>query len=175
MKKNNEMTINILMTVSGIWAKFIAILSSCWGWIAGICLSLLNFLIPLQYMFLLLGIIILFDFLAALVGAYKRNIHITSEKGRGTLIKALIYMLLISLTFSCEIIIGVSIAHKVLFAIACLIELYSLTANLLIIKPDMPFLKLFAGLVKGEISKKTEIKKEKIEEILTCNENKTNN
>ena len=58
------------------------------------------------------------------------------------------------------------IATKELFALAGAVELLSIIANALILKPDMKFLRIFEVLVKGEISKKSGIDKDKVNDIL---------
>lgn len=73
---------------------------------------------------------------------------------RGTLIKSMIYLIVLCLAFAIETVIGWGFLYKVLFGIASLIELYSVTANLLIIEPNMPFLKIFRKLIKDELGKK---------------------
>ena len=46
------------------------------------------------------------------------------------------------------------IATRLACVLAAASELWSVSANMLIIKPDMPFLKIFRLQLKGEIEKK---------------------
>jgi hypothetical protein len=70
------------------------------------------------------------------------------------------------LTFAVSKEIGIEIAYKVMFALASLVELYSIISNMLIVKPDMPFLKIFKGIVSGEIASKLNISKEEVDNTL---------
>lgn len=161
-----EMENTIILTMTGIWSKITALLSTFWGWLSVLVSGLLTFLLPLKFMFVLLFVILLFDFIFGLWAAIKDKKQITSDKMRGTLIKSMVYLVVISLTYAAEALLGIMILHKVLFALAALVELYSITANLLIIKPDMPFLSLFKGLVSGEISNKLGITQDLIQKTL---------
>lgn len=162
----SEMEISVLATALAIKAKASIFFSTCWGWITTVFGMLLTFLLPIQYMFILLFTIIIVDAVFGLIAANKQNIPITSSKARQTVNKMLIYFITLSLAYAIEYIFHVTIIIKVLFVIACLVELYSAIANVLIIKPDMPFFRLFEKIVKGEIVKKSGIKEEDVNDIL---------
>ena len=163
----NEMELMILSVWAGVWTKAGAILSSIWGWISSGIIALLGYFVGLKPLITVLLIIIAADFIIGILAAIKRNEKITSEKLRKTIIKTLIYMIILSLAYAIEIGIGFgNIVCKVLFGLAAVIELYSVTANALIIAPNMPFLKLFTHLVSGEISKKLELDRDKVDEVL---------
>lgn len=169
MKSFNDisgMEVSVIMTLAGIWTKFTAVVSSVWGWFLGVMGFILTYLLPIREMFIILGIIILTDMIVGLWCAIRNKNAITSSKLRGTIIKAAIYLVVLSLAFAIENQLGWDIASKVLFSIASAIELYSVIANILILYPNMPFLRLFKGMVEGEISKKTGVNKEKVEDFL---------
>lgn len=164
--KLSEMELALLLTAIGIKAKAGALFTSFWGWIASVATLLATFLLPLGWMFLLLFAILGFDLIFGILAAKKRGEALTSSKARQTFFKILIYSVTLSLAYGIECLFAAGFVIKVLFAIASLIELYSVISNILIINPDMPFFRIFTGIVSGEIAKKTGISKEKVEEFL---------
>lgn len=167
MKKEvSGMELSIILTVGGIWSKLIAIFSTCWGWVVGLFTFILAFLLPVKDMFILLFIIIAADMLFGIWASIIQKKSITSSKLRGTIIKTMIYLVVLSLSFAIENQLGWSLICKVLFSIASSIELYSVIANLLIIHPNTPFLKIFTILLSGEIAAKIGITKKEVEELI---------
>jgi phage-related holin len=165
-----EMELTFLNVVTGIGTKAVAILSSCWGWLVSIIASLLAYFVGLKIMVTLLGVILLIDLIVGIIAAHRRGENITSDKLRNTIVKALIYLIILPLAYSIEIEIGFGmLVHKLLWGLAAIVELYSITANALIIAPNMPFLKFFTGLVSGEIAKKLSITKEEVNDVLQNN------
>ena len=160
------MELSLLFTAIGIKTKLGLLFSSFYNWTLSVLGLLFAFLLPLKWMFILLFIILGFDFIFGLMAAKKRNENITSGKARQTIFKVLIYLIVLSIAFGIESLFGVTFVIKILFALASLIELYSIISNILIIKPNMPFFRLFTGIVSGEIAKKTGISKEKIDDLL---------
>lgn len=167
MKKEvSGMELSIILTVGGIWSKIIALFSTFWGWIVGLFTFIVAFLLPVKDMFVLLFIIIAFDMLFGIWASILQKKSITSSKLRGTIIKTMIYLVVLSLAFAIENQLGWGLIYKVLFSIASSIELYSVIANLLIIHPNTPFLRLFSKLVKGEIANKAKVKEEEVDKFL---------
>ena len=160
------MEVSVIMTLAGIWSKLVAVGNSLYGWFLSFFSFILAYLLPIREMFIILGGIILVDMFVGIWCAIKSKKAITSSKARGTLIKAAIYLVVLSFSFAIEQQLGWSIVCKVLFSIAAAIELYSVIANTLILYPNMPFLKLFKTMVEGEISKKTGVDKAKVEDYL---------
>lgn len=167
MKKEvSGMELSIILTVGGILSKIVALLSTFWGWLIALFTFILTFLLPIKDMFVLLFIIIAADMIFGIWASIIQKKSITSTKLRGTIIKIMIYLVVLSLAFAIETQLGWDLICKVLFSIASSIELYSVIANLLIIKPDMVFLKLFSKLVKGEIANKAKLNEEEVDKFL---------
>ena len=73
----------------------------------------------------------------------------------------------ISLTYLVELqMMDICIGPKVAFAVIAAVEMWSISANALILDPDFPFLKLFKRFLTAEIGKKLEIDKDEVEDIL---------
>ena len=162
---------SFIAALSGIWSKIILVFSSIWGWIVIALTAILNHYLPIKFQFILLMVVIFVDMISGILASIKSNKSITSDRLRGTLLKVLIYMVLLMLTFSAEQQFDFNFTTLILFAIAYIVELYSVAANLLIIKPDMPFLRLITGTLIGEISQKMGLEKDEVKEILNEKQN----
>ena len=145
-----------------------SILSTGYGYILSFFTMFWNFIQPEKYSFGLVGILILFDLIWGITVAIKLKKYTTSEAGRETFKKISIYAFALLSIYMIERVLHDEwfIATKVACAFAAACELWSISANMLIIKPDMPFLKIFRRQLKGEMENKigcelTEILKEK--------------
>ena len=161
-----EVVMEILL---GVMTKFWLIFSSFFGWVFGVLSVLMAFLLPLKASFIILSVIIGLDFIFGIWASYVIKKPITSSKAKATFVKALFYAVVLSVMFVIENYFGIAIIYKVLFGIACLIELYSVIANMLIIKPDMKLLKLLKVLIIDEIANKLKKSNKDINDILNEN------
>lgn len=165
-KKLSGMELSVILTLSGLWAKVTTVLTNIWGWLLGIIGFILTYMVSIKELVIVLGVIIGIDFVLGLWAAIKSKVAISSSKMRGTLIKALIYALVLAVAHVIEKQFDFALPSKLLFGLASAVELLSIIANALIIKPDMKFLLIFEVLVKGEITKKVGVPKDKINDIL---------
>lgn len=98
----------------------------------------------------------------------KGKNKIVSSKLRNSLYKGFFYTMFISLTYLVEIqMMDACIGPKVAFAVIAAVEMWSISANALILYPNFPFLKLFKKFLAAEIGKKLEIDKDEVEDILS--------
>lgn len=83
--------------------------------------------------------------------------HILSARLRDSLVKAFFYILIIIGLFLIEknLIDGYALTAKLAFALICGTELWSILANMLIILPNIPVLRMLKSLLEQEIAKKT--------------------
>lgn len=103
--KKSEMEQSIIIVISNYFAKCTTLLGNYFGWVPTILLSLIAFLTPLKALFIILTVFVSLDLFLALWINRKK---IQSDKLRLTLIKYFFYLLLISLVYSVEFIIGFS-------------------------------------------------------------------
>lgn len=162
-KNENEMKISLLTVLFNFGTKIMTLLSSLWGWVGTSILAILAYFFALKTMVIIIFVVVLIDML---LGIYIHRNEIQSSKLRESLLKFLIYIVLIGLTYSVEVEVGIAILYKIVFAIASLTEIYSIAAQLLVICPNLPFLSLFKNILAAEISKKTNMEQSKIDEIL---------
>ena len=132
-------------------------LSSFYGWLLVMCTAFLTFIKPEIWSFIVVGAAILADLVWGIAAALKMHCFLLSKALRETVKKVGIYAFALLGVLSIEKIVhadGAFISVKLIAIFAAVCELWSMSANMLIIKPDMPFLKLFRGQLKGEISAK---------------------
>jgi hypothetical protein len=172
INSNNEMISSICAVTTNLGAKVALIFSSIWSWICGAALTITSYFLPIKAIIILTFIVVAIDFI---LGVYNHRKTLQSAKFRESLLKFLIYLLLISLSFSIENAIGIAFLYKIIFAVAALTELYSICGNLLVIAPNIPILKLFKNILATEIAKKMEISREDEKRVTDILDNKDNN
>lgn len=161
--QKTEMEQSFYDVISKIGDKVCSILSSGWGWFAGIASTFITFFLPIQLMLTIISTLVIIDLL---LGMWINRRNILSSKLRDTVMKFALYIIAIGGIYAIEFAVGVGILYKIIFVIAGLVEIYSICANFLVIAPKMPFLRLFRNLLEKEISKKLELSERKVKDIL---------
>jgi len=136
--------------------KIHPIFTTIWGWILIALTTLWSFIKPELYPFSVVYFAILLDLIWGIAAAVKLKKYIRSERIRETFKKIIIYSVSLLLILLIEKILHEEweVATRVSCAIAAACEFWSISANMLIVKPDMPFVRLFRLQLKGEIEKK---------------------
>lgn len=168
----NKVCTGLMLTIEGIASKLLALVSFAWGWFILGAGTVLNFFLPVRDMFHVLFLVLIIDMVVGLMASKKNKQAFTSDKMRSSFYKLLVYLIVLCLVFVVEKVIDFSLTLKLLFGIAYAIELVSIAANLLILRPSMPFLRLLSGALIGEIASKTNIDKEEVEDILNSKQHK---
>jgi len=138
-----------------------------YGKILTMTTAIITFFQPEAWGFTVVGFVILADLIWGIAASIKMKNFILSRALRETVKKVGIYSFALIGVFMVEKIVhegGHYVAFRTLAIFAAVCELWSMSASMLIIKPDMPFLKLFRGQLKGEIESKLN-KQSKFEEI----------
>ncbi|MDR0863715.1 MAG: hypothetical protein LBO74_02130 [Candidatus Symbiothrix sp.] len=122
-----------------------SIFSTIYGYVLSLLTLFWNFIHPEIYAFSIVGLAVLMDLIWGIIVAHKQGKFILSEAARETFKKVSIYGCALFMIFSIER--GLHddwfIATKIACSIAAGCELWSISALMLIVKPDMPFLRLF--------------------------------
>lgn len=149
-------------------SQLVSALNTTYGWFLAAITASITFIQPEIWSFYVVGGAILADLIWGIAAAVKLKKFILSKALRETVKKVGIYSFALVGALAIE-----QIAHAegsfimirtiALFAAVC--EFWSMSASMLIVKPDMPFLKLFRGQLKGEIQSKVS-KNVNIDEIL---------
>ena len=106
--------------------------------------------------------------------AVKQNKFVLSRLLRETITKVFIYIGTLLIVLVCERSLNDSwgVLTRVVAVVAACIELFSAAGNILIIKPDFVFVRLFKKYLVGEIAEKLNLDTDKAEEIIS-NKNNT--
>lgn len=151
-------------------------LNSAYGWFLALMVSAVAFIQPEMWSFYVVGGAIFADLVWGIAAAVKQKKFLLSKAMRETIKKIGIYSFAMVGALAIEKIThteGSFIAVKTIAIFAAVCEFWSMSASMLIIKPNMPFLKLFRGQLKGEIASKVS-KNVNIDEILKDNEHEKN-
>lgn len=151
-----------------IMEKVWQIFTTLYGWIIMLFVGFVDFLGDEKTAFLVVGITIVFDLVWGIAAAVKRGEYIFSEAGRNTFTKMFAYGSVLVLVLLIEKLThgGTFLATRILCVIAASCELWSVCANILIVKPGFPFIRLFRKHLAGEISKKLNISTEEYNELM---------
>jgi len=146
--------------IQGMISKVPAIFTTLYGWILLAFSSLLTFISPHEQAFLVVFVCVFIDLIWGVWAAVKQGRYATSEGFRETAKKIAIYatMLIPILLIERLLVDEWFVTIRVACALAAACELWSASANMLIVKPNMTFIKLFRVYLKGEIEKKLNTK-----------------
>ncbi len=140
-----------------IFEQLHSALSTAYGWFLMLLTSVFTFIQPEAWSFYVVGGAVLADLVWGVAAAIKLKKFIYSRALRETIKKIGIYFFALVGALAIEKIThtaGSFVAVKTIAILASVCEFWSMSASMLIIKPDMPFLKLFRGQLKGEIASK---------------------
>jgi len=138
--------------------------ATLWGWIL-ICFSAFwSFIKPEVFAFAVVFLAIAFDLFWGVWSSLKRKQFLLSESLRETFKKVAIYGGSLFVVYAIEkaLLDDWFIVTRTLCAFASACELLSASASMLIVKPDMVFLRLFRLQLKGEIAKKVGVDTDEI-------------
>lgn len=148
--------------------KFSEAIQSGWGWFVAVMTMVITFISPEKTSFIVVGFAILADLFWGVAAALKMKKFILSDALRQTLVKVGIYSFALLGALAIESIThdtGSFIAVRTVAVIAAVCEFWSMSASMLIVYPNMPFLKLLRGQLKGEMQSKVS-KNVNVDEIL---------
>lgn len=133
------------------------IFSTVYGWLLGIVVGVWSFIAPERFSFIIVGVCILIDLIWGIAVARKRGEFVLSEAGRETFKKVGIYACSLLPIFMIEQNLHNDnwfIVTRLFCTLAAACELWSTSASMLIIKPNMPFIRIFRVQLRGEMEKK---------------------
>jgi hypothetical protein len=169
------MIIEIISKIGICFAKKMPeILTSIWGCSTSLFVFAASFLTGYEFMIGIILFCILSDAFWGIVVSIKRGGFVLSELGRNSVIKIAAYANAVFILIGIEKIIGsdLHITTSVATMAICGVELWSISGNILIIKPNFVFFKLLRPALRGEISRKLGVPEENVDEIL---DNQTKN
>lgn len=152
--------------------RFLTKLGDClctvWGWLLAIMLFLAEFFGGYALALHSVLIFVLLDLGWGIAVAVKCKKYTLSESARNTVTKVVSYYSSILIIILLEKMIGVDAPWGVTLVsvIIGLTELWSISGNMLIINPNIPFLKIIRPALIGEIARKLGRSEDEIKEIL---------
>ena len=147
--------------------------STVMGWFIALGTAMVTLIAPEKTSFIVVGCAILADLFWGVAAAIKLKKFFLSAALRDTIKKVGIYSFALLGAMSIEYIAhaeGTFIAVRTIAIFAAVCEFWSMSASMLIIYPNMPFLKIFRVQLKGEIESKLS-KNVDIDEIFKDEEN----
>ena len=168
----NKVFAGIILTTKGMTSKIVSLISVAWGWVIVVVATVFNLFLPIRDMFYVLFLLLAVDTIVGLLASKKNKKAFTSDKARGCFYKLFVYLVVLCLVFIAETVLVFDLTVKLLFGVGYAIELVSIAANLLILHPNMPFLRLISGALIGEIASKMNMGKDEVEDILNKKDEK---
>lgn len=158
----------ITNSLTNIFAKIGAMLNTTTGWLLSLGMSLITFVGEEREAFYAVLAAIILDMFWGICVAVKRNRFVLSFLLRETGVKLLIYgsILLVMLNIERSIDDDWGLFTRAACALAAACELWSSCASMLIMKPDLIFIRLLKKYLKGEIASKLNCDKDELDKIL---------
>lgn len=134
------------------------------GWVV---LTILSFITGYEMMLCLLLLVTIMDAIWGVAVSVKQGQFVLSDLLRRTIVKLLSYLSIFLVLMCVEKILSINgIATAVVVSGIALTELWSTCGNILIIYPNLAFLRLMRPVLKGEIARKLNISEEQVEKAL---------
>lgn len=140
----------ILMNVANAFQSLL-------GWIVALFAMLVTFIAPEKTSFIVVGFAIVADLFWGIAAAIKLKKFFLSTALRDSIKKIGIYSFALLGAMAIETIAhaeGTFVAVRTIAIFAAVCEFWSMSASMLIIYPNMPFLRIFREQLKGEIESK---------------------
>jgi hypothetical protein len=134
-----------------------AAFSTSFGWMIALLSAVATIIAPEKTSFIVVAGAILADLFWGVAAAIKLKKFFLSTALRDTVKKIGIYSFAMLGAMAIESIAhaeGTFVAIRTIAVIAAVCEFWSMSASMLIVYPNMPFLKLLRGQLKGEIQSK---------------------
>ena len=149
--------------------KLPEILKSAWGAIMAIAVAGANFFAGYEFMVAFVFLCAVLDQFFGTVVAVKQHKFVLSELMRNTVVKLMSYGGVMFIVVGIEHVLGSDsrITMSIVTAVIAAAELWSISGNVLIIKPDFVFFKLLRPTLKGEIGRKLGIEPEEVDKALS--------
>lgn len=144
------------------------VFTNIFGWIIAVFTAYLSWLGNDSGSFLLVLVALIWDMAWGIASAVKRHNFVLSYLLRETFCKIIVYVGAMSIVLLAERMLGIESGFtvKIIAVMATSVELFSSAGNILIIKPDFIFVRIFGKYLIGEIADKMKISHEEARQIL---------
>lgn len=148
--------------------KIPAVFNNIFGWVLAFCTGFVAWLGNEGISLLIVLVAIGWDLIWGVAVAVKQKKFVLSRLLRETMVKVFIYIGTLLIVLVCERSLNESwgVLTRIVAVIAACIELFSAAGNILIIKPNFAFVRLFKKYLIGEIAEKLNIGTDEAEVII---------
>ena len=159
---------NIINIFNHFFDKFGQVFSNVFGWLIAIFTWYISWLGNEKGVIDLILVCVLWDMIWGVAAAIKQKRFVMSRLLRASFWKIVVYVGSLSIILFAERVLGANLNITILLlaVIASTIELFSSAGNILIIKPDFVFVRLFGKYLVGEIADKMHTTEEEVKEML---------
>lgn len=166
----------LLGLIASFFIKLWELLQTLWGWLIVGAFAAIDFYGGYKLAFVSVFICIAVDMILGIWSAIKRKKYARSELVRDTFSKIVIYTLaLVMLIHMDQLIESTAVFTNICAAIMCGTEFWSISANALIINPNLLFFKLMRPALIGEMARKLNITEDQVKDALSKGEQLINN
>ncbi|MEG1622812.1 MAG: phage holin family protein [Alistipes sp.] len=158
----------IMGILDGFCLKLSEAISSVYGWVVAAILFVVNYCVGFETILGGVAFCVLCDAVWGIAVSVKLGRFTVSELARNSFFKLAVYCNVLAVFIVVDRISGADnpLTTAVIGAAICLVELWSITGNASIIRPNFPPLRLLRHALKGEISRKLGVAEEEVDEIL---------
>lgn len=148
--------LNHIINFDRLFASLARVGSEVAGWFGALLMFFVALLAPEYYAFAVVSVAIVLDAFFGMLVAFKEERFLLSKLARETLIKITSYMACLLVVLMIERLAhdNMSYGVKLAAAWAAACELWSMSASILILRPDSPFFRLIRHQLRGEIAAK---------------------
>lgn len=168
--KEDNMAYNILAVLTNIGTSLSSVLATLYGRFVILIVFLGAYFASISGMVHIMLLLVIVDAVFGITVSIKTKGvgSVLSNRLRNTLYKMFFYLFFLVFTFLVEFqITGIEcVTPKLIFALISGVELWSISANALILNPKFPFLRIFKKYLSREISKKLDISPEEVTDLL---------
>lgn len=157
----------ILDVITKMEVKLPQILHTVMGWFIGIAIFLADYITGHELVVGLVVAITLMDAIWGITVSIKKKRFALSELARLTIGKLAVYGCAMIVFIGLDRLIGMTLTASIIGASIVLVELWSASANMLILFPNFLFLKLLRKALAGEIASKLGIDPSEVENYLS--------
>lgn len=156
--------------------KLLEALSTVWGWLLCAALLVTNFIVGYEKMVGFTVMAIVLDAVWGIAASLIQKRFALSELARDTIAKLAVYGTAVFAFILVDKLAGISggLTTSVICIGIILVELWSMSASMLICFPNMPFLKILKRALAGEIASKLNVKPEDVTAALDTLHTKKN-
>lgn len=143
-------------------------LSTVWGWLLCAALLIMNFIVGYEKMVGFTVMAIVLDAVWGIAASLVQKRFALSELARDTFSKLAVYGTAVFAFILIDKLVGASagLTTSIICIGIILVELWSMSASMLICFPHMPFLNILKKALAGEIASKLNVKPEDVAEAL---------